>query len=531
MNAAGDIGQTSDFQRCCDEADLAHLASLSPLDYARVRKQEADSFNIPVHWLDKAVEEEHRKKSAAQAPPMTAPLYPHWEVEAASEPADGDRLLNALTERIRSNVVLTNDQATVVALWVMLTWVHEQAAVHSPILLATSAEANSGKSTLLGLIGFLARRSLLSVTISGPALFRSIEKWGPSFVLDEADTSLVNNEDLKEVINSGWTRGQSVIRCDPETNDPRAYPTFCPKAIGMKGRKLPDTTLSRCLIIEMKRKLPTETVADFNHLDDEGLSDLRRQLARWADENGAALASATPEIPSGFHNRTRANWKLLLGIAEAAGGDWKRRAMQAARSIERIRTTFEASIGVQLLSNIKTLFEDHNVDCITSHQLVGYLTANLEWPWAEYRHGKPLSQKQLANLLNGYGIYSETVHPIGVSHAKGYRLGQFTELFSRYLTPLSEPPGQKPTSEPCNRANACGTGTSEENRTVQAEAAHGSEKANFSYSHADLHGCTVRKPENGGSAEGIASEDYLGPPSDNPLDFLGDIPKFLDRRQ
>jgi hypothetical protein len=117
----------------------------------------------------------------------------------------------------------------------MLTWIHEQAAVHSPILLATSAEANSGKSTLLELVGFLVRRSLLSVTISGPALFRSIEKWSPTFVLDEADTSFVKNEDLKEVINSGWTRGQSVIRCDPETNDPRAYPTFCPKAIGMKG--------------------------------------------------------------------------------------------------------------------------------------------------------------------------------------------------------------------------------------------------------------------------------------------------------
>jgi Protein of unknown function (DUF3631) len=289
----------------------------------------------------------------------------------------------------------------------------------------------------------------------------------------------------------------------------------------------------------MKRKLPSETVADFNHLDDEELSRLRRQLARWADDNGTALAAANPEIPNGFYNRTRANWKLLLAIAEAAGDDWKRRANRAARSIENIKATFEASIGVQLLSNIKSLFEAHNIDCMTSYQMVGYLTADPEKPWVEYRHGRPLSQKQLANLLNGYGIYSVTVHPVGLSHAKGYQLTQFTEAFGRYLIPLSEPPPEKPTSEPCNRANDCGTGTSEENRTVQAEAPARFEKASFSYSHADLHGCTVRKAENGGGVEDIAEDDplqgYLGPPGDDPTALLDDtfpaMPEFLKRSQ
>jgi hypothetical protein len=120
----------------------------------------------------------------------------------------------------------------------MLTWIHETAAVHSPLLLVTSPEANSGKTTLLGMIAYLGRHSLLSVSITGPALFRSIERWHPTFAIDEADTVLVNNEDLKEVINSGWTRGQNAIRCDPDTHEPRPYSTFCPKAIGMKGRRI-----------------------------------------------------------------------------------------------------------------------------------------------------------------------------------------------------------------------------------------------------------------------------------------------------
>jgi hypothetical protein len=52
-----------------------------------------------------------------------------------------------------------------------------------------------------------------------------------SIAIDEADTAFVNNDDLKDVVNSGWTRGDSVVRCDPETRESRPYSTFYPKAI------------------------------------------------------------------------------------------------------------------------------------------------------------------------------------------------------------------------------------------------------------------------------------------------------------
>ena len=47
------------------------------------------------------------------------------------------------------------------------------------------------------------RCGLPNVSISGPALFRSIEKWTPCLIIDEADTTLVDNDDLRAVINSG----------------------------------------------------------------------------------------------------------------------------------------------------------------------------------------------------------------------------------------------------------------------------------------------------------------------------------------
>jgi putative DNA primase/helicase len=471
------------------EATIARLAKLNDVAYARKRKQAATDLKIPLGEVDKLVRK-HRAKLKAEA--EAAPLYEHWNVEPWPKPVDGGVLVRALAERLRRHVVMTTDQATAVALWIMLTWVHERAAVHSPLLLATSAEANSGKSTLLGLLGFLVRRALLSVSISGPALFRSIEKWCPTFVIDEADTVLVNNEDLKEVINSGWTRGQNVIRCDPETNDPRPYSTFCPKAIGMKGRKLPDTTLSRAIIIELQRKLPDETVTDFDHLDDKGLARLRQQLARWAADNAAALAKAMPEIPPGFFNRTKANWKLLLAVAESAGGESKRCAWQAAGVIEKVKATFEASLGTQLLTDIRPLCKP-DVTHLFSRSIVEHLTTDRDKPWIEYWHGKPITQRQLATLLGNFSIISETVR-IGAETAKGYRCSSLEEAFERYLNPQSDGNSH---SDPSQRHNASATGTSSTFRSVTHDQMLRIENEDLSHGRSGCDAVTDENPEVG----------------------------------
>ena len=243
-------------------------------------------------------------------------------------------------------------------LWVVYSWLHEHErfATHSPVLLVRSAEKDSGKTTLLGIITFLTRRALNSVEISGAALFRSIAKWQPTFVIDEGDDVLTDNADLRSVLNSGWTRGQTVIRCHHDTHEPESFSTFAPKVLGMKGDKLPDTTLSRSLAIDMKPKLAGEWIADFDHLDNETFERLRRQVLRWATDNAEALAARQPEIPQDFHNRRRANWRPLLAIAEAM--DVKQAGWEAALEIERRQIAVDPSTGIQLLTAIRFIFDE-----------------------------------------------------------------------------------------------------------------------------------------------------------------------------
>jgi hypothetical protein len=192
-----------------DEELIAELAGLSKLEYAKRRKEAAETIGIGVGELDKIVAEARGDDKDKEPAP---PLYEHWNVEEANEPVDGGILLRALKEAIQTYVFITVEQAVAVTLWVVFSWLHEH-VTHSPILYVTSAEKDSGKTTLLGVLNFLTRRSLQSVDISGPALFRSITKWQPTLIVDEADDALANNADLREVINSGWTRGQGVVRC------------------------------------------------------------------------------------------------------------------------------------------------------------------------------------------------------------------------------------------------------------------------------------------------------------------------------
>ena len=125
----------------------------------------------------------------------------------------------------------------------VLAWVHD-AAVHSPILIVTSPAPDCGKSTLLALIGFMVPRGHVFVEISSAVLYRMIERWHPTLIVDEADHAFKENPDLRAVINAGWTRGAGVPRCHPDTHEPEFFDTFGPKAIGLKGLKIPDTTLT-----------------------------------------------------------------------------------------------------------------------------------------------------------------------------------------------------------------------------------------------------------------------------------------------
>jgi len=361
-------------------------------------------------------------------------------------------------------VFANDEQAVTVALWIVFAWTHE-AHTHSPILLATSAEANCGKSTLISLVRFLSPRALFTAEISAAALYRSIEKWKPTIVLDEGDSIFRENDELRAVVNTGWTRGSGIIRCDPDTNEPMLFQTFCPKAIGMKGKKLPDTTLSRCIIIELKRKLAAEEAQRFDHLDNEDLRNLRRMLARWAEDNLANLKQARPELPMGFNNRLADNWRPLLSIADLAGQKWPEDARTAAVKLSPVD---QASIGTTLLADIKEIFEAAGRDCdrLSGQEIVEALHARDDRPWGEWGRARtPITKIQLTAQLKEFGLSPDNIR-VGDKVPKGYYKASFKEAWERYLTP---PPSPSLPSSSLHRYNADELSTSATSQVATPE--------------------------------------------------------------
>jgi hypothetical protein len=407
---------------------LDNLAKLDGLEYARKRKEAQEDLHVSARDIDNEVKA--RREAAA------APLYGHWIVEPWPEPVDGDSLLRDIIKRIKGHVVLSDNSALVIGLWLMMSWVHDAIATHSPILNITSAEPASGKTTTVNVCSFLMPKCITSVETTEAALFRSIQRWQPSFCFDEFDSVMRNDnkESLRSIINSGHTRGSGVVRCVGDDKVPEPFSTFAPKMLGMNGKKLPAPTLSRCIHIELRRRKRSEPVVKFKHRDDEGLATLRQRLARWAMDNEDTLRDAKPAMPEELLNRSDDNWNLLFAIADLCDGveGYGERARAAALEIEGKADS--RTLKTRLLADVKAIYDEkakERTSGLFSETIVSELNKDEEKPWQTLSRGKELNQNRLADMLADFGIRSGTIRIDQTK--KGYYRWQFDEAWERYL--------------------------------------------------------------------------------------------------
>jgi putative DNA primase/helicase len=184
-------------------------------------------------------------------------------------------------------------------------------------------------------------------------------------------------------------------------------------------------------VFNLRRKLPHESVARLRHAEAGLFEDLASKLARFAQDHAQQVRQARPALPDELSDRGQDNWEPLLAIAGCAGSDWVRRATAAALKLSG-SSEERASTSNELLADIQDVFESKQVGKIKTADLIAALVDDEEKPWATYCRGKPISPKQLAKLLSGYGIKSKTVR-LGASTPKGYTASQFADAFARYL--------------------------------------------------------------------------------------------------
>jgi putative DNA primase/helicase len=351
------------------------------------------------------------------------------EPEPWPKSVNGAEFLDRLAASIRRYVVMPDHAADIAALWVLHTYLLDCFGI-SPRLAITSPEKGCGKTTLLDVLSRLVMRPLPTANATASAIFRVVEMQQPTLLIDEADTFLSENEQLRGILNSGHRQGGSVIRTVGEDFEPRAFSTYSACAIALIG-KLPATLTDRSVPIDLRRRRPDEAIEAFRFDRTGALDQLPRQAARWAMDHADHVRGADPEMPAGVFNRAADNWRPLLAIADAAGGDWPARARRAVQSLAAAGDD-DQSARVALLADIRAIFAERGTDRLPSAELVEALVAIEGRPWAEWKGGKAISANGLARLLAPFVIKPSTIRT-GAGTPKGYQLAQFEDAFARYL--------------------------------------------------------------------------------------------------
>lgn len=416
-----------------DEATILRLAALSPLQYDRKRKEIAKTINVRPATLDNMVKAARKEEETG-----TGLIFD--DLEPWPDPVNGVALFDEVAATVQRFIVCPSETAHTVALWASMTWFMDVVQV-APLAVITAPEKRCGKSQLLFLLGRLVYRPLTASNISTAALFRTIDAWRPTMLVDEADSFMKENEDMRGLLNSGHTRdGAHIIRLVGDNHAPTKFSTWGAKALAGIGR-IADTLMDRAVVLELRRKLPHEKVERLRYAEQDLFKILAGKLCRFAEDHREAVRKARPDLPAKLNDRAQDNWEPLLAIADVAGGQWPSLARAAALKLSGTSDS-SLTIGVELLFDIQEIFDAKRVDRISTADLITALCEDDEKPWATYNKGFQIKPRQVARKLSEYGISSNTIR-IGNNTAKGFMREQFTEAFSRYLT-LSPLPSVTP---------------------------------------------------------------------------------------
>jgi hypothetical protein len=357
------------------------------------------------------------------------------EIAPYHEPVDPPALLDEIKTTLVSSIILDDEEANAVTLWIVLTYFIDYVQILA-LLLINGPEFSCGKTQLLDLIGRMSAKGFPMVNISLAAVFRVIDLYRPTLLFDEADQFFRSNKDIAGLINAGHSpTSANVIRLVGEDHIPRNFSVWCPKVVaGIAIQKhLPSATMSRGIVINMRRKMKHEKVKRIRHADLNGCDILQSKLARFALDCGEKISLSRPDMPDELSDRQQDNWDPLFAIAECVSPEWLVRANAAALKLSA-NAEPAVSINNELLGDIQQVFEIKKIDKISTVNLIEELVKNDEAPWSGFNRGKPITPRQLAKTLDTYGIKSKTVRT-QFGTPKGYTRDQFRDVFDRYLSP------------------------------------------------------------------------------------------------
>jgi hypothetical protein len=306
----------------------------------------------------------------------------------------------------------------------------------TPYLYITSQGPGSGKTRFMEVMLEICKGGRLYAGGTGPTFFRLIEARRPTIFLDEVDTiySGAKDEDLRQVLNSGYKHNGSIPRVDPKSADGiRDFGTFCPKVLaGIDNGMVPTTVLDRAIKIVMERKAGEVAPFYSEDIEDEA-ADLADDIGTWLAVNLDTLnarenrPAPLPELSDRQNDMIRP----LLTIADRCG--WGKRARLAFLTAFRAQST-PLTPQAEALSKVRDYMLARGIDRISSARVVDVTG---------------VSAHQVGAWFDAFGLQPRVLHFNKTSddavmdgqstRVRGYMLdATMTEAWDRFLPAIPE---------------------------------------------------------------------------------------------
>ena len=196
------------------------------------------------------------------------------------------------------------------------------------------------------------------------------------------------------------------------------------------GKQL-DTMMDRSIIIKMEKRLQDESVTKLPLTFFENQNELRRKIARFAEDKKRDAMSITPDVPNLGNDRAQDNWLPLFIVADLIGSHWPERCLAAYGRIEAIsaeESKEQDTVAIRILRELAPQIEKRMGCWLAANELRNMLICDENSEFYEWHAGSPISAKSIKKYLRDAGV--EHRRDRQGSH---YSLKDLNELVKRYV--------------------------------------------------------------------------------------------------
>lgn len=197
-----------------------------------------------------------------------------------------EQLITDIEKHVKKYLDVPEDYLHYASLNILKSWVYER--YRSLNYLRVQGEPGTGKSRFLDVIGGLHYKPIATSGASTVSpIFRLINKWGCTLIMDEADLRESDEtNDLIKIINQGFEKDRPVIRCNPDDKSKvEFFNVYCPKVLSTRREFEDIATESRCMTQIMTGTRRSDIISS---LDDSFYAEqqtLRNKMLLWRFKN------------------------------------------------------------------------------------------------------------------------------------------------------------------------------------------------------------------------------------------------------